>query len=554
MTENVGLGGVERIPARSSGVERVRFDDVIDVTDPEVLKLADELDATGHAHEAEVVRALVEEFGNDASIVDDPAVERFAAARDGDDYPRETDVSAIEAGTDSARSTHLNPEPTGTLARRYAPTDLGNAEAFVDLFGDHFRHVKERRVWHHWRDGRWRRDMTGAAERAAKEVARARLRRSADLDGDAQHAEIRWALTSQAEPRVKAALAHAATEPEIVLEAEELDRDGYLLACANGVLDLHSGKLRAFDPDDLISLGADVRFESDASCPRWERFLDEVCDGDRDRIAYLKRAVGYSITGDTSEHALFVMHGGGANGKTTFIETIKRVAGDFATTCPFDTFARARGGNGPRNDLARLHRARLVVASESGEGGRLDEATVKMLTGGDTVAARFLYSEFFEFTPGFKIWLVTNHRPKVEGEDDAIWRRIKLIPFDVSFLGREDSTLRAQLEAELPGILRWAIEGCLEWQRDGLGTADAVERATIEYREDENVLGAFLAERCEMRGWIETIDLREAYVAFCKSIGEKPLAASVLGRRLRERGIRRTTLDGSYVYDGISLS
>jgi putative DNA primase/helicase len=235
------------------------------------------------------------------------------------------------------------------------------------------------------------------------------------------------------------------------------------------------------------------------------------------------------------------------------VEIWKRLLGDLAATAAFDTFARARGNRGPRNDLARLHRMRLVVAAESGEGRRLDEATVKSLTGGDTVTARFLYGEHFEFRPQFKLCLVTNHRPRVDGDDDAIWRRLRLVPFEECFIGREDRSLSADLEAELPGILAWAVEGCLEWQRDGLGEAEAVQRATREYREEEDVLGAFLADRCVVgEGQVAPSDLRDAYDDYCRDLGERPLAASVLGKQLTRRGIHRGG-QGNKLYRGISL-
>jgi putative DNA primase/helicase len=288
-----------------------------------------------------------------------------------------------------------------------------------------------------------------------------------------------------------------------------------------------------------------------ASCPRWERFLEEIFAGDDELTEYVQRLVGYCLTGDTREHTLHVLHGSGCNGKTTFCEIAKRLVGDHAATAAFDSFVRARGDRQVRNDLARLHRTRLVVASESGEGRRLDEAVVKQLTGGDTVAARFLYGEFFEFKPAFKLWLVSNHRPRVDGDDDAIWRRMRLLPFEVSFEGREDPGLSEQLVRELPGVLAWAIRGCLVWQSEGLGSTGAVERATSEYRADEDVLGAFIAERCTLGGEMEPEALRDAYGAFCAELGERPLSASVLGKRLARRGIKRGGRNS--VYHGIGL-
>jgi putative DNA primase/helicase len=445
------------------------------------------------------------------------------------------------------------PDRETKSANEYLRSDLGNAELFADRHADRLRHVKERRLWLVWESGRWRPDTTGAAERAAKALARERLRAAADVDGeDEQKKAVGWAMTSQSDPRIRAALSLATTEPTIVLRADDLDRDPFLLGCANGTLDLRSGELRDPDPEDLITLGNEIPYEPGAACPRWDHFLEEVFNGDRDLIGYVRRLAGYSLTGDFRDQVVAVLHGSGGNGKDTMLKPIQRVVGEHAVTASMDTFTRTRD-KGVRNDLARLYRARLVVASESGEGKRLDEPTIKAISGGNKIAARFLYAEHFEFVPQFKVWLITNHRPRVEGDDDAIWRRLRLIPFDVSFIGREDKQLDAKLEAELPGIFAWAVRGCLEWQADGLGLPQAVEEATHQYRIDEDVLGAFIAEQCVLEGEIEPAELREAYERFCNGIGERPLSANVLGRRLAGHGIKRVTRDRRSVYLGIRL-
>jgi len=436
---------------------------------------------------------------------------------------------------------------------RYAYTDLGNAELLAAQYADRLRYVQERRQWHAWLDGRWRLDATGEAERAAKEITRLRLRASADLDGKEREEAARWALASQAEPRVRAMLKLASTEPKIVLRAEQLDADPFLLSVANGVIDLRAGCLRPHDPADLISLGSDVVYDPDATCPRWMRFLEEVFAGDMELIEYLQRLVGYCLTGDTREQIVPVLHGSGGNGKDTFVRPLLRILGDHAQTTPFETFARSRRDGSVRNDLARLHRARLVVASESNEGRSLDEATLKLVSGGGRIAARFLYAEHFEYTPRFKVFLITNHRPKVDGDDDAIWRRLREIPFEVSFVGREDRDLDAKLEAELPGILAWGVRGFRTCQANGLGTAAAVERATHDYRADEDVLGSFIAERCQPTGHVEPLAFRSAYEDYCRDRGEKPLTASALGKRLRQRGIGKAERQKTTVYTGISL-
>jgi len=430
-------------------------------------------------------------------------------------------------------------------------TDLGNAERLAAMHGEDVRHVAGL-GWHVW-DGRcWRRDDTGELQRRAKLTARAILHDAANCEDDDQRkAIVKWARTSEAEPRLRAAVTVAASEKPLVARAGDLDSDAYLLNVQNGTVDLRTGELRPFARGDLITLTSAVSYDPDAACPRWDRFLQEIFDGDGELIAFMRRFIGYCLTGETREEVLTVFHGSGGNGKSTVLAVKKRLLGEYATTSSFDTFMRARGDRGPRNDLARLHRARLVTAAESGEGKRLDEATVKEITGGDTIAARFLYAEHFEYTPQFKLVLVTNHRPKVDGTDDALWRRLRLVPFTVSFEGREDRKLAEKLDAELSGILTWAVRGCLDWQRDGLGEPAAVTQATTEYRQDEDLLGAFLDEKCVHDGEIEPAQLRDAYEDYCREIGEKPLAPSVLGKQLAKQGITKNKRAG--VYRGVSL-
>lgn len=433
-----------------------------------------------------------------------------------------------------------------------ADTDLGNAQRFASEHAEHLRHIRERRVWLSWDGCVWKRDATGDAERAAKQTARTLFTAAGEIDDeDRQKRAVRWALQSQSEPRLRAMLALASTEPEIALSAHEVDMDPFLLTCPSGTIDLRTGQLREHDPADLITVQTETPFDPQATCERWESFLREVFADDNELIGFLQRFAGYCLTGDTREHILIVMHGAGRNGKSTLLKVLQRVLGDHAVTAELSTFLRARGDRGPRNDLARLHGARLVSAAESGEGRALDEATIKEITGGDRIAARFLYGEHFEFTPSFKLVILTNHRPQVDGDDDAIWARLRLIPFEQCFEGREDKELDGKLQAEAPGILNWAIRGCQDWQAYGLGTAAAIQVATNEYRQDEDLLGAFLEERCTLTGEIKRDQLRTAYEAYCKQIGEKPLAANVLGKRLSKRGIKSVKRTGTY--RGLSL-
>jgi putative DNA primase/helicase len=443
---------------------------------------------------------------------------------------------------------------TSPDAAAFSRTDLGNAQRFAAEHADRLRHVRDRRVWLAWDGTRWRRDATGDAERAAKRTVQRLFREAARLEGEEREKAVRWALQSQSERGLRAMLSVAATEQVIALRADQLDRNPWLISCTNGTLDLRTSELRPHRAADLITLRTDVSFERGAACPRWRAFLRQVFEGDEELIAFVQRFVGYCLTGDIREHVLVVLHGSGCNGKSTFIGVLKRLLGDYALTAAFETFIRQRSDRGPRNDLARLHRARLVTAAESGDGRRLDEATVKEITGGDTITARFLYGEHFEFVPQFKLVLVTNCRPHVDGDDDAIWRRLRLVPFEQSFEGREDRDLGAKLEAELPGILAWAVHGCVAWQHGGLGEAAAVTRATAEYRQDEDVVGAFLDERCLMEGEVAADAFRKAYEQFCEELGLKPLAAHVLGKKLKlKRGIARDPNVRPSVYRGVRL-
>jgi len=239
----------------------------------------------------------------------------------------------------------------------------------------------------------------------------------------------------------------------------------------------------------------------------------------------LQRAMGYSLTGLTTEHALFLLHGIGRNGKTTFLEAMRYVMGTYATSTPFETFVVKPQGDGIPNDLAALHAARFVSAVESDEGKRLAEAKIKQITGGDTVSARFLHKEYFTFLPQFKIWLATNHRPTIHGADEGIWRRIKLVPFNVVIPdGRVDEKLPAKLISEASGILNWALEGLAEYRRSGLMEPDAVLGATAEYRAAEDWLSKFIEDRCEVGAYsVGSRRLYEVYQSWAESVGEHPI-------------------------------
>jgi len=277
--------------------------------------------------------------------------------------------------------------------------------------------------------------------------------------------------------------------------------------------------------------------------------------GDGELIRFVQKALGYSLTGSTQEQCLFMLYGAGANGKSTLIQTTSTLLGDYSRQTPTETLLVQRG-DGVRNDLARLQGARFVSAVEVEGGRRLAEVLVKPLTGGDTITARFLYGEHFEFQPMFKLWLAVNHKPGVQGTDHAIWRRIHLLPFTVTIpVGEQDKRLAEKLQGELPGILRWAVEGCLAWQREGLEPPAEVKRATGDYRAEMDVIAAFIQDCCVLGDEREVSSkaLYEEYTGWCTQMGESPVSQKALATALQERGCTSGRKSGGRLWCGIAL-
>ncbi len=367
-------------------------------------------------------------------------------------------------------------------------------------------------------------------------------------------ATAKWAKKSEGDPRMSAILSIARSEPGIPVLPDALDRDPMLLNCKNGTLDLRTGELRPHRREDLITKCVSVEYDPTAECRVWLAFLDKIMGGKSDMVAFLQRAVGYSLTGSIREQCLFLLHGTGSNGKSTYLEVLRELLADYCEQTDFATFLEKKNDQ-IRNDVARLRGARFVSAVEVAEARRLDEALIKSVTGGDTVTARFLYGEFFEFVPAFKLWLAANHKPVIRGTDHAIWRRVRLVPFTVTIPDEEqDKDLPAKLKAELPGILRWAVEGCLAWQRDGLRPPEEVIKATASYREENDIVGQFVTENCIVSSGSKATAkaLYAAYVAWADANGERPMTQNAFGRRLAERGFERKKSGGIW-WHGIEL-
>ena len=323
----------------------------------------------------------------------------------------------------------------------------------------------------------------------------------------------------------------------VPITPEGLDVNPWLLTCLDGTINLKTGELGPHRKEHFISQLAPVHYDPDMDCPLWFPFLDRIMDGNYQLISFLQRAIGYSLTGETTEQCLFIFYGSGANGKTTFLQAINAMLGDYAMQTPTETLLVKQKGAMP-NDVARLKGARFVTASEAESEQRFAESLIKQMTGGDTLSARFLHQEWFDFTPTHKIFLGTNHKPVIKGTDHAIWRRIKLVPFEVTIPENEwDLRLAEKLKAELPGILAWAVEGCLEWREKGSGMPEEVKSATESYRNEMDSLGEFLKDCCIENPSFEvrTKDLYEAHFNWCERNGEKPMTKRVFGSKLKQR-------------------
>lgn len=425
-------------------------------------------------------------------------------------------------------------------ARVFHTTDYGNAERLVAAHGSDLHYVHPWRRWYVWDGRRWAPDATAEVHRRAKAVARAIYHEAAEAEDREERDHLgKWAARSEESSRINAMITMAASEPGVPLLPDAFDTDPYLLTVLNGTIDLRTATIRAHGRDDLITKLVPAEYDPAAECPRWLAFLERILGGDEEMVGFLQRAVGYSLTGATSEQCLFFLYGEGANGKSTFLEMLRLLGGEYAMQADFTTFLDGPRADGPRNDIARMFGARLVTSSEVGEGKRLNESLVKSLTGGDTVAARFLYAEAFEFRPAFKLWLAANHRPVIRGTDDAIWRRIRLIPFTVQIPeGERDPFLVRQLTAELSGILAWAVEGCQRWLENGLRPPAGVIQATTEYRQESDALGAFLEENCVIGvgEFVKASELYQAYVKWAEAQGHGRMSSTAFGRRLTDRG------------------
>ncbi len=452
-------------------------------------------------------------------------------------------------------------------------TDRGNARRCIALYGTDIRFCPGR-GWLVWDGKRWRMDTVGEIEYRAKQIA-ATWKRDADLifatamfSGplsldiimDRAEAMWEWAKASESSAKISAIVRVAQTEPGIPVLNSALDADPWVLNVKNGTIDLRTLNLRPHCREDLITKLAPVNYRPGARLDLWERFLDQITGGDGDFQEYLQRLSGYQATGDTSEEVFFFFYGPGGSGKSTLVRGWTMVLGDYAATADFETFVKRAGGGSPRNDIARLDGRRMVVSIEVDEGRELAQGIVKTITGGDTVSARYLYKEFFEFVPTFKLDLVANDPPGVDPDDSAMWRRLRVVPLD-NVVPEEDRKPWVKLvltDPDIAGsaILNWMLEGCRKWQAGGLGEAIAVQEATKDYRESQDILGEFFDEYCTMGPGLQvrSADLYSTYTKWAQLSGMFPLSPNAFGRKLRKKGFTPGKMDGDRCWEGLIIN
>lgn len=428
-------------------------------------------------------------------------------------------------------------------------TDVGNAEVFIRLHGANMRWCDAipGEGWLVWDGNRWQVDRAKIALRRASKIGEWWRDQARDLDDEDGKSVWKWARQSEGIARIRGAIELAKADPVVVVQTEALDADPWKINMPGVTVDLKRGRRYTPDRADLITRMTGVAIDPEMRCPTWLAFLREIMGGDEDMVGFLQRAVGYSLTGDTSEQCLFVLHGTGANGKSTFIEACRLIMGDYGRNTPIETFTVRREGGIP-NDLAALAGARFVTAAESQENMSLNEALVKQATGDDVITARFLNREFFDYKPKFKAWIALNHKPRVQGTDEGIWRRLRLVPFNVTIpKEKRDRTLKDRIHAEGPGILGWALEGAFQWLEGGLRAPAAVLAATEAYRTEMDQAAAWLEECCYLgaeRGSTLVSELYQSYVNWCKENGVHPKSAKWLGTQLDAKKIERNARNG----------
>lgn len=448
----------------------------------------------------------------------------------------------------------------GSELRTYPLTQVGNAEIFVKLLGHNMKYVPEEKNWRVWSGSHWGEDRSNASRRGMMLTIRARAASASFIpDREERTQFFAWCRSQEAASQIDGALKAAASMNSVVALVEEFDTHPMILGLRDTTYDLEDDQAKPPNRLDLLTKRVGAEWDAEATCPLWLKTLDEVFQGDRDKVDYFQRAVGYSMTGSNLEQCMFICHGRGANGKSTVLGVIRDMAGDYGASARYETF-NADLASSKGDDLAMLRGKRFVLVVEPDQNAKLAEGRVKQITGGtDKITCRHLYGKDFSYTPEFKLWYAVNHLPRIRGTDDGIWRRIHLIPFEAQFMGdQRDNELPEKLAAEMPGILNWALEGAAQWRKTGLRPPTTVVKATSAYRHDSDVLQLWIDD-CAVEDKTKTTTQAELYMSYANWCGDNGLRASsatYFGKSLAERGFTKSQHPKTNrpVYRGITLS
>jgi len=455
-----------------------------------------------------------------------------------------------------------NPEPA-KVRKIHPPTDLGNADLFAEMFHGTVHYVPELNRWLVWSDSKWRssRDKLIGLVRQFIEMRLEEAKCQENLvtrhgNTVTRTEALKWVMKCQSKSRIDAMLQLAMVDAKISVSQDRLDRNPYLVGVKNGTLDLIAGVVREGCSNELITQFIDIDYNPDAECERWLKFIDQVTCGHKDLADYIQESLGYALSGSVQEQQLFVLAGKGKNGKSTLVDVFLEVMGDYGKTTPAHTLMKSES-RAIRNDIARLRGARFVSAVEINTGKQLDEALVKRLTGGDKITARFIGREYFEFTPQAKFFLAVNTLPEVSGADDGIYRRIRIIPFELS-IGEDaiDKTLPEKLKSEKAGILAWAVEGVRRWyQRGKLIEPSCVVEASSDFRTTMDTIGSFLKDVCERKTGtrIPKGSLFAAYQRWSKEACVDPVGLKEFGTLIRQQGFKESKSGSTRFWQGLTV-
>jgi putative DNA primase/helicase len=440
--------------------------------------------------------------------------------------------------------------------REYHLTELGNAERFADQHREKIRFVPEWKKWIVWNGKRWEAGANEKVRKLAHKTVKGFYKLAAEADTTETAAKLgKWAANSCRSAAITAMLKEAASL--LSISPNDLDSNIWLFNCNNCTINLKTGKIHKHRREDFITKSTPTDFLPEAKAPTFERVLKTCLADNQEKIDFVQRYFGYATSGSTKEQCFSIFYGSGANGKTTIINPIAEALGDYAQTTRPETLMVKRSGSIP-SDLAKLKGSRLVTAAEAEDGHRLAESQIKQMTGGEKIQARVLYQDWFEYTPEFKVVLCTNHKPVIRGQDHAIWRRIRLVPFTVTIpKDQQDKDLPEKLQKELPGILNWIITGAAMWLRDGLGNSGEIQQATDEYRSEQNIIDNFLEGQCTVKdnASAEAGQLFETFDDWRQQEGHRKITQTKFGRMLVEIGFEKSrNSTGRIIYQGIGIN